>query len=84
MLVDKKAKLIDPVFVSSSDHGGVFATTGPDAITLLGNDPSPPLQIYYPKISFIPQFFSSVHTIFTCDCHQVQPFTMDLCAKSIT
>jgi len=55
---DKKAGLIDPDFVSSpSDHGGLYATEGDDAIPRLAENPPSPAQPYAPKNSFIPLCF---------------------------
>lgn len=59
---EKKQHLIDPGFVSSeADHGGVFATTGDDAVVRLGGDDysenTTSAQPYKPKNSFIPLCF---------------------------
>jgi ubiquitin conjugation factor E4 B len=59
---EDKQRLIDPGFVSSSeDHGGVYATTGDDAVTRLGDrdsaGDSTMTEAYNPKNTFIPQCF---------------------------
>lgn len=52
-----KLPLIDAGFVSSSaDHGGVFPTTGDDAVPRLGAD-LPDSVEYNPKNRFVPQCF---------------------------
>jgi ubiquitin conjugation factor E4 B len=57
---DKKQHLIDPGFASSPEnHGGVFETTGDNAVARLGEseEDTSMLDPYNPKNSFIPQCF---------------------------
>lgn len=56
---DNKIQLIDPGFVmSESDHHGVFALSGPDAVPRLGeNMQGVAAPLYNPKNRFIPQCF---------------------------
>lgn len=54
----KKAKLLDPGFVSSpADHMGVFTAEGDNAVARLGENPSSPTAPYEPRNKFVPQCF---------------------------
>jgi ubiquitin conjugation factor E4 B len=65
LLDEKKHHLIGAGFVSSpAHHGGVFPTSGDDALPRLGeaietdtDDTSTPEEVYAPKNAFIPQCF---------------------------
>lgn len=55
---EKKQYLIDPGFVSAPEaHGGVFTTTGDDAVARLGEVGDAMDVSYAPKNAFIPQCF---------------------------
>ena len=57
VLDGKKHKLIDPGFVSSpDDHCGVYATSGDDSVSRLGESVAS-ASTYAPQNSFIPQCF---------------------------
>mmetsp|Transcript_338 Transcript_338/g.491 ORF Transcript_338/g.491 Transcript_338/m.491 type:complete len:880 (-) Transcript_338:180-2819(-) len=55
---EKKSALINPGFASFAEgHGGVFITTGDNAVPRLAENPVMPSEPYKPKNSFIPQCF---------------------------
>ena len=54
----EKPSRIDPGFVSSPpDHGGIFVSTGDNAVPRLNDDNTPPSQPFNPKNKFIPLCF---------------------------